>query len=142
MAPLPEVDGLLREAERPGRAEPDLDNHQAPRRARVDRHEIELVATDMDVPGQDRPAGHGQPLRDEGLGVVAGSLGPRSAPNGRLAIHARIVAGAAYLAINARFHRSGGPNPAETRVRWERDNNGRLKSLAPTRVAMSATGCW
>ena len=34
----------------------DLDDDERRRRARVDRHEVELVAADMDVPGQDGPA--------------------------------------------------------------------------------------
>ena len=53
----------------------------------------------MDVPGEDRPAGLGQPLRDQGLGVVAGPLRRRAGSWFRLAIHGRIVAGGAYLAI-------------------------------------------
>ena len=54
--PLAVVDGLLRQPEAPRRAPADLDDHERGRRTRVDRHEIELVAADMDVPGQDGPA--------------------------------------------------------------------------------------
>lgn len=113
MAALPEVDRFLGQPERPGCAQADFDDHESLWRARVDRHEIELVATDMDVPGEDRPAGLRQPFRDEGFGTIAGSLGPRAASNHHLAIHARIVAGAAYLAITARFI-----GTQRTRGRW------------------------
>jgi len=87
VTPLPEVDGLLREAERPRAPQPDLDDHELRRRrrARVDRHEIELVATDMDVPGQDGPTGVRQAGGDQRLGGITRLLcrGPlRVAPAG------------------------------------------------------------
>lgn len=133
---LAEVDRLLGQPERPARPEANLDEHQARRRARVDRHEIELVATDMDVPGQDRPAGLGQPLRDEGLGIVAGSLGPRAAPSHRLAIHGAIVAGGAYLAVTSRSSR-------RQRRMWTLVNEpsigGSASRLAATLVARRST---
>ena len=47
------VDGLLGQAEGRGRARQRTSTTtSAARRTRVDRHEIELVATDMDVPGR------------------------------------------------------------------------------------------
>lgn len=51
------VHGLLRQAKVAPSAPPDLHDHEHRGRARVGRHEIEFVATDMDVPGQDGPAG-------------------------------------------------------------------------------------
>ena len=103
VTPLPEVDGLLREAERPRAPQPDLDDHELRRRrrARVDRHEIELVATDMDVPGQDRPTLLHEPFRHEGLGVVAEPLRRGAVPgeSAGLAVHRGMVPAAAYLAV-------------------------------------------
>ena len=103
VTPLPEVDGLLREAERARAPQPDLDDHELRRRrrARVDRHEIELVATDMDVPGEDRPALLREPFRHEGFGVVAEPLRRRPGPGESfgLAIHREIVAEGAYLGL-------------------------------------------
>ena len=106
VAPFPEVDGLLSQPERARPAGPDLDDHEARRRARVDRNQIELVATDMDVPGEDDPAFLGEPFRDEGLGVVAGPLrrGPRPRP--RLGIHRAIVAAPPYPRLIWCFPRS------------------------------------
>ena len=51
---------------------------RARRRTRVDRHEIELVATDMDVPGQDGPARLDQPVSDQRLGGVTRQLRRRA----------------------------------------------------------------
>ena len=100
-APLSEVDGLLGEAEGTTRPQADLDDHEPRRRARVDRHEIDLVATDMDVPGEDRPALLRQSFRDEGLRVVAEPLRRRPGPGESfgLAIHREIVAEGAYLGL-------------------------------------------
>ena len=84
-----------------------FNDDEARRWARVDRHQIELVATDMDVPGQDRPAGLGQPLRHERLGSVAGSLGPRAAPGHRLVIHGRIVSSGPYPGVISRLATAG-----------------------------------
>ena len=49
----------------------DLDDHERRGRTRVDRHEIELVATDMDVPGQDRSS---RPRPDERATSVFGGI--------------------------------------------------------------------
>jgi hypothetical protein len=49
------VHGLLGQAERPAGPPADLHDDERARRARVDRHEVKLVATDMDVPGQHDP---------------------------------------------------------------------------------------
>jgi hypothetical protein len=64
------VERLLGQAEITPRAPADLDDDQRGGRARVDRHEIELVTTDMDVPGQDGPAVIDQSDRDQVLGGV------------------------------------------------------------------------
>ena len=52
----------------------DLDDHERGRRARVDRHEVDLMTADMDVPSQDRPARLEQPRGDQAFGTVAGLL--------------------------------------------------------------------
>ena len=46
----------------------------ARRWTRVDRHEVDLMATDMDVPGQDRPANGRETVGDQRLGGIAGPL--------------------------------------------------------------------
>ena len=81
------IDGFLRQAEPAGAPPADLDDDEGSGRARVDRHEIEFVAADMDVPGQDGPARVAQPGTDEGLGGVTRELRNRSRPSGGLAIH-------------------------------------------------------
>ena len=95
------------------RAPADLDDHERRRRARVDRHEVELVATDMDVPGEDGPAGFAQPRADESLGGVTRELRRRSRPSGGLAVHRRMRASrrspgnhpCAHLALIRRLRR-------------------------------------
>jgi hypothetical protein len=102
------VDGFLRQAEASRGAEADLDDDESARRARVDRHEIELVATDMDVSGQDGPTLRRQAFCDEGLGAVAGPL--RRCPGTwfRLAAHLGILADGPYVAVDWRSPRSLG----------------------------------
>ncbi len=99
-AALAVVDGFLTGSVFPRPAAPHLDNDELPRRARVDRHEIELVATDMDVPGKDRPAGGSEPVRHERLGSVADELclGPVAIRG--LGVHEGMVAEGASLAVN------------------------------------------
>jgi hypothetical protein len=72
------VDRLLREAEVATGTPADLDDDQCRRRTMIDRHEVELVPTDMDVPGQDRPAGVGEARSDEPLGGITRLLRRRS----------------------------------------------------------------
>jgi hypothetical protein len=105
-APLSEVDGLLGEAEGTTRPEADLNDHEPRRRARVDRHEIELMTTDMDVPGEDRPALLRQSFRDEGLRVVAEPLRRRPSPGLGPGIHPPILANDAYPTLIPRCARS------------------------------------
>jgi hypothetical protein len=68
---LPVVDGLFGQAEVTTGPPADLDGDQLARRSRVDRHEIQLVTADVDVPRQDRPASRYQPLGDQRLRGVA-----------------------------------------------------------------------
>ena len=104
MAALAVVDGLLGQAEAARPAHPDLDDHEASPSgwARVDGHEVDLVPPDADVPGEDRPALLGETPRDERLGLVAGQLGDGARTSGDWAIHAAIVAVAAYPRITSR----------------------------------------
>ncbi len=102
MAALAVVECLLREAEVTPAPPADLDDHEHRRRARVDRHEVELVATDMDVPGQDGPAQVAQPRTYEGLGGVTRDLRRRSRPGGGLAVHESIVPADAHPALSWR----------------------------------------
>ena len=93
------VEGLLGEAKIPPAAPAHFDDHEGSGRTRVDRHEIELVATDMDVPGQDGPACFAQPSSDQILGGVTRQLSGRSTGCGAPTIHRPMIAGDAYLTI-------------------------------------------
>lgn len=99
VATLAEVDGLLRETERPARPEPDLDDHESRRRAGVDGDEIDLVSADANVPAEDRPALELEAIRDEAFGIVPSELrgGPASAV--RMSVHRGSVAGVANLSL-------------------------------------------
>ena len=88
---FPVVDRLLGETESARTPPADLDDDQRGRRTRVDRHEIELMAADMDVSGQDGPSGHDQPVLDERLGSVTRQLGRCPGRIGRWRVHARKV---------------------------------------------------
>jgi hypothetical protein len=87
------VDGLLGQAELATRPPADLHDHQRGRRARVDRHEIELVTTDMDVPGQDGPTGVRESSGDQRFGGITRLLGRRPRRVVGSVRHAGIVAG-------------------------------------------------
>ena len=93
------VEGLLGEPEIPPAAPADLDDHQGRWRTRVDRHEIELVATDMDVPGQDGPAFFAQPSSNQILGGVTRQLSGRSTGGGAPTVHRPMIAGDPHLGI-------------------------------------------
>jgi hypothetical protein len=71
------IHGLLAEAETARRPPTHFDDDERARRTRVDRHEIELVASDMDVPGQDGPTGLEQSTEDQRFGGVTCLLGLR-----------------------------------------------------------------
>jgi hypothetical protein len=85
------VDRLLGKPVRAAAAPADLDHHERGRRARVDRHEIQLVATDVDVPGEDRPTGLDQPTGNERFCGIARDLRRGSSPIGRLSGHEAIM---------------------------------------------------
>lgn len=68
--PFPVVDGLLAKPEAPRCPPAHLHDDEIGRRTRVDRHEIELMAADMDVPGQDGPTGLEQSDEDQRFGGV------------------------------------------------------------------------
>jgi hypothetical protein len=93
------VERLLGEAEIPSAAPADFDDDQARWRTRVDRHEIELVATDMDVPGQDGPACFAQPSSDQILGGVTRQLSGRSTGGGAPTVHRPMIAGDPHRTI-------------------------------------------
>ena len=58
------------------------------RRRIAEQVEIELVATDMDVPGQDGPACFAQPSSDQILGGVTRQLSGRSTGSGASTVQA------------------------------------------------------
>ena len=90
------VDRLLGEAEVPAGPPADLDDHQRRGRTGVDRDEVELVATDVDVPGQDGPTQVPETRSDECLGGIAGPLCCRSRRIAGSVRHPGIVAIGAY----------------------------------------------
>ena len=71
------IDRLLGQPEVAASSPADFDDHERRRRTRVDRHEVELVTTDMDVPGQDGPTGIREPDGDQRLGGITRLLGRR-----------------------------------------------------------------
>jgi hypothetical protein len=73
--PLAVIDGLLGQAEVSASAPANLDGNERGRRPRIDGHDVQLVAADADVPGQDRPTGRGQSVGDELFGSIPRSLG-------------------------------------------------------------------
>ena len=103
------VDGLLGQAEVPIGAPADLHDHERGRWTRVDRHEVQLVATDMDVPGQDGPTGVRQTCRDQRLGGITRLLGRRPPRVVGSVRHGGIVAGDPYPRRIRRGRRAPGP---------------------------------
>ena len=85
------IDGLLAEAETARRPPTHFDDDERARRTRVDRHEIELVASDMDVPGQDGPTGLEQSNEHQRFGGVTCLLGLRSSRDPDRAFHGAMV---------------------------------------------------
>ena len=88
VAALAVVERLLGEPEVAPAAPADLDDDQDRRRTRVDRHEIELMATDMDVPGQDGPARFAQSCGNELLSGVTRQLSSCPTGCGASTVHA------------------------------------------------------
>jgi hypothetical protein len=101
VAPFAVAERLLRQPEVAAPAPADFHDHERRRRARVDRHEVELVATDMDVPGKDGPARVAQSGRDELLRGVTRQLSRRPAGPGAWIVHGRSVAGGPHPPIIA-----------------------------------------
>ena len=81
------IDRLLGKAEPPRASPSDLDDHERGRRTRVDRHDIEFVAADMDVPGQDGPTGLDQSSQDQRFRGITRQLGRGPRPIGRWHVH-------------------------------------------------------
>ena len=86
------IDGLLGQPELAPGPPANLHDHQRGGRARVDRHEIELMTTDMDVPGQDGPTGVREPAGDQRFGGISRLLGRRPGRVVGSVRHAGIVA--------------------------------------------------
>ena len=100
--PFAVIDGLLGQAVSAAGAPTHLDDDQRGRRTRVDRHEIEFVATDMDVPGQDGPTSFHESRGDELFGGITRLLGRRSRRVAGSVRHAGIVAARPYRALMGR----------------------------------------
>jgi hypothetical protein len=98
VTPLAMVECLLGEPEVTAAPPADLDDDEGRRRARVDRHEIELVATDMDVPGQDGPTGLEQSDEDQRFGGVTCLLCLGPCRDADRAFHGPMVTALAALA--------------------------------------------
>jgi hypothetical protein len=97
--PLAMIDRLLGQAEVAAVTPADLDDDERRRWTRVDRHEIELVTADMDVPGQDGPTSFRQARCDERLGAVTRQLGRRSHRVAGSVRHRAMLPAGAYLRL-------------------------------------------
>jgi len=71
---LAPVERLLADAEVPAGAPPDLDHNELPGRAGIDRHEIQLISPDPDLPREHRPTRLGEPIGDQLLSRITVSL--------------------------------------------------------------------
>ncbi len=114
------IDGLLRQAEVADPAPANLDDHQRRRRPRVDRYEIELVTTDMDVPGQDGPAGFRETRGDEPFGGITRLLGNRSRRFTGLLGHRAMVPAGTYLAVGGLGPSTRPRKPSTRRRQFQR----------------------
>lgn len=99
-AALAPVERLLRQPEVAAHPPADLDSDQGRGRSRVDRDDVQLVAADVDVSAEDRPAERLEASDDEVLRGVAGVLGLRSR-------HPVMIVSGASLAINPTGFHSG-----------------------------------
>jgi hypothetical protein len=93
VASLSVVERLLGEPEVASAAPADFDDDQARRLTGVDPIEFALVATDVDVPGQDGPAFLAQPSGNQLLGGVTRQLSGRSTGGGAPTVHKAMIAG-------------------------------------------------
>lgn len=99
--PLAPVERLLGQTVIPPRPPADLNEHDTGRRPRIERHEVDLLAADPDVAGQDRPAERDEPLGCEHLSGIAGPL-CRRAPARSTIVHPPNLTTTAYRAVAAR----------------------------------------
>ncbi len=76
---LPVIQRLLRKPEVPATSTPDLDHDERSWRAGIQRQQINLVAPQPEVSGEDGPAGRDQPIRDELLSRITDLLRHRRA---------------------------------------------------------------
>src|SRR5206468_8137272 len=98
-----------------------FDDDERARRTRVDRHEIELVTPDMDVPGQDGPTGLEQSAEHQRFGGVTCLLSARPCRSGDRTFHADILTtrpAPSHIAVCT---------PAYHRGRWKRSDRGCLE---------------
>ena len=132
------VDRLLGQTESATRPPADLDHDERRGRTRVDRHEIEFVATDMDVPGQDGPTSFRESRRDELFGGITRLLGRRSRRVAGSIRHAGIVAGGTYrrLMKDAPIQ-AGAVNSSDARSRASS-----IASSTMTGVSSRASSSW
>lgn len=86
------IDGLLGKPERARLPPADLDDDECRRRTRVDRHEVELEAADMDVPGQNGPTRSHETDQDQRFGGVTCLLSSGPSRRDDRAIHAAMMA--------------------------------------------------
>ena len=96
--PLAPVERLLRQPVVPPGPPADLDEHDAGRWPRIERHEVDLLPTDPDLAGQDRPAERDEPLGGERLSSIAGPL-CRRAPARSTIVHPPNLTTTAYRAV-------------------------------------------
>jgi hypothetical protein len=73
------VEALLLGPEARRSAAADLDHDDHRRRAGIESHDVELVAADTDLPGEDDPSLATQLVSGHGLGGVAGTAAGRTA---------------------------------------------------------------
>ncbi len=74
MRTLAMVERLLGEPERARPAPANLHDHELGGRPPIDRDQVQLGVSHADVPGEDEPARLAQPVGDQLLGRVAGTL--------------------------------------------------------------------
>lgn len=72
---LAPIEGVLGQAEIAPDPPTDLDHDDSPGWSRVERHDVDLLATKSQVAGQDRPAECAEVVGHERLGGIAGALG-------------------------------------------------------------------
>ena len=99
----------------------------AARRARVDRHEVELVATDVDVPGEDRPAGGASRAR-RAARRIAGLLRRGACPR-------------AHATSDVSDDSQAGPLPGGQAAAYRAARDGDRNDLSPAGCTTTAGSC-